>query len=111
MTARDLIAEYILQQIKVNDLVEIELDGKRKIKGYVLDRDVFQNKPDKQALREKLYGFHDNYKPKITIQPLHDKDEREEKLKESFIISFGYLPNPRMEIYPEQIVSIKKIDQ
>lgn len=112
MTDRQLIAEFILQQIKANDLVEIVLIDQKIIRGYVLDKDVFKNKSLDTHLKEKLYPYlSSDHRSRITLQPLEEKDEMIEKLKISALINFNLLPKPPKEIYTDQIISIKKIDQ
>jgi hypothetical protein len=84
MTERQIVAEYILQQIKTNDLVEIEMSDKIKIKGYVLDTDVFRGKPLAHELKEVLHGLPGDHKTKITILPLREKIKLWKKLKNMY---------------------------
>ena len=109
MTARELIGEFLLQGIKDNDLVEIDMGNKKIIKGYVVEKFVYNPDLLTDELKKDLYGIRSGNKNKLKIFQIETESETEQNLKGSMMINFGLAPKFPIDIYPEQIVSIKKI--
>jgi|JI6StandDraft_1071083.scaffolds.fasta_scaffold1356535_1 hypothetical protein len=76
MTDRQLIAEFILLNIKPNNIVEIKLsDSDQILRGYILDKDVFRSDwtDAKLEMKNKLYPHLKIKLPKrITFQLLKE---------------------------------------
>lgn len=116
MTTNQLIAEFILQKIKPNDKVELILQKKDVITGYVLDRDVFvyDQFDDRMQIHAKAFGYKHNHRTYITLAPIENSEQpREIPItggSDGLSLNIGYLPKPFRRIQVAQICSIRKLD-
>jgi hypothetical protein len=111
MTPSQLIAEYILQHIQENDPVEVDLADGKKIRGYILDRDLFQEKHNHAKIKQMIHGASSADVRKITIQEIKEGAGKDKKFSGALPPNFDLLADSPTEILCEQVISIRKISQ
>lgn len=111
MTAREIITEFILQNIRQGDLVEIQTtERKEPFIGHINDKDVFPELPVKLQINNIQHNAKHKQIEVIRITIVEDQNQQD-SLELGSLISFSLPSFPiQKQVRVSEIIGIKKIE-